>query len=977
MKKVFTPFPVIAFLLLIGLSAKSQVFVIQPGNVQWQDTYVSSIHDSSNYSNGAYMLFAGYSGQADTLNLFIKFDLSSITPETSVSSARLDLYRIGQNGSMNGFQFGVYRVIRDWDEDTLYWYNQPLANLLPDSVFSGDEFQQGAPLAWRSIYIPKSIVQYWINNPSANYGIKIAAVNDFYGAPLIASSENSDSTHHPRLVINSSNSKFTGIVADSLTAAPLQNIVLTAFAKNNPVALAKDTTDSAGAFELDVIYPDTFYIQVDGINGYLPRILDSLILTEGQNKNLSVKLMPDAHAVGGQVGGTWTYANSPYKVSSNIYIPDASELIIEPGVDIVFQGHYGIYVEGSLHAVGTLSDSIAFTSEDTTIESRGRGIHFSEADSCYLKYCLIENGYSFDNIWGQSNTDQGGGISSDNSDLLIEKSTVRNNFANTGGGIFCRNNNSSRNFTARQNLIENNRTVFNGTIYDGGAGIMVYATSAGGITIDNNVIRNNTYQSDYYGGYEGGGGIYVVGQKADIINNTIVKNSAVKGSGLYLNGFTGNVKNNIIWGNYGSLFKEQIAINVCSTCMPDAELSIQYNAIEDTAIRVLYQVTPLPVYYSGIGNIPAYPVFADTLANNFRLQPTSPCIDNGNNVFVKFFEDFTGNCRVYDGNNDHQGKVDMGAYEYNSNHYLVAPELGNNDSTCANVPLTIQTGTFAGYSWNTGATGSYILASDISSEYFVTVTDSLGCFAWDSVYIKILPLHVAHITGDTLQCFGNPAHLATENGFSSYLWNGFDSGTFQYSTLLTGNYWVNVTGLNGCASNSDTVHVDIFNLHEINLGPDITMHLTESVILNAGHGYENYSWNTGANTEMVTIFASHLGTGTHLIWVRASNTAGCLSQDSIFITILNNVGIDENISENICAVSPNPARDKTEISLPSSWKNSEVNITMTDITGRIVKVFSSGGFEKVFLNLNGISSGLYQLTLTSCDKICKAKLIVE
>jgi hypothetical protein len=977
MKKTFTHFLVITFFVSLSISAKSQIFIIQPNNAQGQDTYVSSAQDSTNFSSHNFMYFGGNSWLSDTFNLFIKVDLSSITPGTTVSSARLDLFRLNQNGDMSGYNFGLYKVRQNWKEDTLYWYNRPATNMIPFTTFAGSDFQQGADHSWRSIYIPDSIVQQWIDNPSANFGFRISAVSDFYGSTMLATSESVDSIIRPRMVINSNGSEFSGVVNDSLTGAPLQNVILHAYSISNPVVIAADTTDAAGAFELKVIYPDSFYIQVDGINGYLPRMVDSLVLVEGQNMNLNVKLLPDAHAVSGIATGAWIAANNPYKISGNIFVPDASELIIEPGVDVIFQGHYGIYVEGSLHANGSASDSIIFTSSDTTIASKGRGIRFDEADSSFLEYCKIENMYSFDNLWGQSITDQGGGVYTSNSDLLIKHSTIKNNFANTGGGIYCRSNEQGRNFIARQNLVEHNRSVFNGTVSDGGAGIMVYAANSGGVTIDNNVVSYNSYESTYYNGFEGGGGIYVVGSNANIINNTIVKNYAVKGTGIYCREFEGNIKNNIVWGNYGSPFHDQLAVDVCDTCTPGPGVSIQYNDIQDTAIKILHEITPRPVYYNGIGNIPAYPVFVDTLADNFRLQSTSPCIDNAYNVAVKFFEDYNGNCRVFDGNNDHSGIVDMGAYEYNSDHYLVAPELGSDDSTCANAPLTLHTGIFAGYSWNTGATTPTVVSGNSSSEYFLTVTDSLGCFTWDSVHIKILPVPVAHVTGDSLQCLGSPAVLTTNNGFASYFWNGTIAGNDQFTTSNSGDFWVHLIGTNGCAANSDTMHVDIFHLQQVDLGPDITMHLTESVILSAGHGYDNYSWNTGANTELVTIFGSHFGVGTHMIWVRASTAEGCFSQDTIYVTVLNNVGVDENSTDNICSVFPNPAKDNADITLPSSWLNEEVKITMTDVTGRIVKEYSFINNKKVSIDLNGISAGLYQLTLSNGDKISKAKIIVE
>ena len=69
---------------------------------------------------------------------------------------------------------------------------------------------------------------------------------------------------------------------------------------------------------------------------------------------------------GGTVSGSWTQVNSPYLIQGNIQINNGTTLIIEPGVDIIFQGYYKINVQGKLLAVGNNTDSITFTSADTT-----------------------------------------------------------------------------------------------------------------------------------------------------------------------------------------------------------------------------------------------------------------------------------------------------------------------------------------------------------------------------------------------------------------------------------------------------------------------------------------------------------------------------------------------------------------------------------------------------------------------------------
>lgn len=67
---------------------------------------------------------------------------------------------------------------------------------------------------------------------------------------------------------------------------------------------------------------------------------------------------------------TWTLANSPYLISSNVTVQTGVRLTIEPGVTVLFDGFYKIDVNGGLTADGTEEDPILFTS------NRGPGTQF-------------------------------------------------------------------------------------------------------------------------------------------------------------------------------------------------------------------------------------------------------------------------------------------------------------------------------------------------------------------------------------------------------------------------------------------------------------------------------------------------------------------------------------------------------------------------------------------------------------------------
>jgi hypothetical protein len=59
----------------------------------------------------------------------------------------------------------------------------------------------------------------------------------------------------------------------------------------------------------------------------------------------------------------WTKAEGPYNVVGNILVNNNVKLTIEAGVNVVYRGDYNIQVNGTLVAIGTISDPIIFNGE--------------------------------------------------------------------------------------------------------------------------------------------------------------------------------------------------------------------------------------------------------------------------------------------------------------------------------------------------------------------------------------------------------------------------------------------------------------------------------------------------------------------------------------------------------------------------------------------------------------------------------------
>jgi predicted outer membrane repeat protein len=289
------------------------------------------------------------------------------------------------------------------------------------------------------------------------------------------------------------------------------------------------------------------------------------------------------------VSGTWRAAGSPYLIEGEITIPADSTLIIEPGVEVIFQGYYKLVVNGFLDAVGTETDSILFTAADT---SEGwHSIRFIEApDSSRLFYGVVQYGRAT----GSEMDLNGGGIYSYFSNPSINHCTISQNSAeNMGGGIYC----WASNATIDHCIVSGNRT----NNWSGrGGGV---CGSCSDFYINNCTVIGNSAG----GSLEFGGGIYC-GDSSPTILNTIVEGNSGDG-GIYLDGCCTNflIAYNDLFNNESGNFS-----------------GFPFQGLGEI-VTVNLNGDSCDVFF----NIFADPLFIDPGVGNLHLRPDSPCIDAG------------------------------------------------------------------------------------------------------------------------------------------------------------------------------------------------------------------------------------------------------------------------------------------------------------------------------------------------------------
>lgn len=288
---------------------------------------------------------------------------------------------------------------------------------------------------------------------------------------------------------------------------------------------------------------------------------------------------------GGDVFGNWTKDNSPFHIIGDINIPNDSTLQIEPGVMIEFQGHHALYVQGRLLAMGTDSDTIVFTINDTTgfyipdtTLGGWYGIKIADTpeqnDTSKIMYCKLQYGKAIgpgwwlnaggaicivnfskviisnclitNNIAGGPETEvpSGGGVHLAWADVIISNNTISYNKANAGGAI----------------QIHDSYPIFSNNIFFGNM-----AHEGGGISTGD--IANINFNGDSFiqnSAESHGGGIMCWNPINWSFNDVIFSgNKASWGAGLGLSGGNVEIDNCVFESNKATGIGGGIAADFC------------------------------------------------------------------------------------------------------------------------------------------------------------------------------------------------------------------------------------------------------------------------------------------------------------------------------------------------------------------------------------------------------------------------------
>ena len=443
-----------------------------------------------------------------------------------------------------------------------------------------------------------------------------------------------------------------------------------------------------GPFNLNIQHDTSILIRFipDSIQNYTDQVIINVNNKPPKHINVTGNGIAE---LTGDINNDYTICADTVHVTGDVTVKESATLTICPGTVIEFMGYYQFSVFGKILANGLADDSIVFTTINESIGWKGIKYRSLNTDTSIFEYCKIEKsketGIEIANSWiGTTRTNatlsinhseicnnRNSGIVGVNTKMvIIENSSIHDNNATFGGGIYIRNT---------ETKIHNNK-IYNNYANSSGGGIYMfesYVTSES--IVSQNLIFNN------YASY--GGGIACIEYSPLISQNVICYNRATYGGGISCQGSfypsSPKVRNCIIYDNSTyQIYKE-------TNREPKSKPSFRYCNIEDGGFGN-FNISANPQFVKPTNRFFQIP---DSLEYDWSLLPNSPCIDAGKNSIngnAKSKFDFLGNKRVLG------SAVDIGAYESRTKPSAIIDSCGINGVT---LTANVYDSSFTGFQW--------------------------------------------------------------------------------------------------------------------------------------------------------------------------------------------------------------------------------------------------------------------------------------
>ena len=162
----------------------------------------------------------------------------------------------------------------------------------------------------------------------------------------------------------------------------------------------------------------------------------------------------------------------------------------------------------------------------------------------------------------------------------------------------------------------------------------------------------------------------------------------------------------------------------------------------------------------------------------------------------------------------------------------------------------------------------------------------------------------------------------------------------------------------------------------VNLGNDTTIKANQILVLNTGSIIDSARWSDGTTNAYLIVDSVHFGgLGNKTISV-AAYKSGCISYDTIVVTIKSSVGIDLQNDQFTLSVFPNPVDERLQILITGC--TTKADVTISDMSGN--RLFTEsyhphGGQITGLLDMTKYPKGAYLLKVICNGEINVVKVL--
>lgn len=284
-----------------------------------------------------------------------------------------------------------------------------------------------------------------------------------------------------------------------------------------------------------------------------------------------------------------------------------------------------------------------------------------------------------------------------------------------------------------------------------------------------------------------------------------------------------------------------------------------------------------------------------------------------------------------------------------------------------NVNLTYQTNMNpTSIQWSNGSQTTSISTS-VSGGFSVLLQDENGCRSRSpQKNLQTFQLPFVDAGPNHIVCPNSTLTLTGSGTANLYQWSNGVSNNISFTPTLSGFYKVIGTDINGC-SNEDSTFIDFYTTMPISYVENTNEIGLYDLAFNVIPGNPAGGSYSGVGIIGTSFHPGLAGVGTHAIVYSVLNTNGCYSTDTSFITVIDNVGVNEqDFAESM--VYPNPTKGIIFIS-----NSIETTAELLTSEGKQLKEYKLGPHAQI--DFTNFPAGIYLIRLRNIYGSAVFKLI--